>query len=42
MSLRNLGYAYGESNYNIVLIHKYKIVIFKDIHATEEYELVSQ
>jgi putative transposase len=40
MSLRSFSHAYGESNYHIVLVPKYRRDIFKNIHAARGCKLV--
>jgi putative transposase len=40
MSLKSFSHAYGESNYHIVLVPKYRRKIFKDIHVARGCRLV--
>ena len=40
MSLRSFSHAYGESNYHIVLVPKYRRDIFKNIHAARGCKLI--
>ncbi len=40
MSLRSFSHAFGESNYHIVLVPKYRRDIFKNIHAARGCKLV--
>ncbi len=40
MSLRSFSHGYGESNYHIVLVPKYRRKIFKDIHVARGCRLV--
>ena len=42
MSLRSFSHAYGESNYHIVLVPKYRRDIFKNIHVARCCRLVFQ
>ena len=40
MSLQSFSHAFGESNYHIVLVPKYRRNIFKNIHAARGCELI--
>ena len=42
MSLRSFSHAYGESNYHIVLVPKYRRDIFKNIHIARICKMVFQ
>ena len=42
MSLRSFSHAYGESNYHIVLVPKYRRDIFKNIHVARCCRLIFQ
>jgi len=42
MSLRSFSHAYGESNYHIVLVPKYRRDIFKNIHVARVCKMVFQ
>ena len=40
MSLQSFSHAFGESNYHIVLVPKYRRNIFKNIHVARGCELI--
>ncbi len=40
MSLRSFSHAYGESNYHLVFVPKYRRDIFKNIHAARGCKLI--
>jgi putative transposase len=40
MSLQSFSHAFGESNYHIVLVPKYRRNIFKNIHTARVCELI--
>lgn len=40
MSMRSFSHGYGESNYHIVLVPKYRRRIFKDVHIARACRLV--
>ena len=42
MSLRSFSYAYGESNYYIVLVPKYRKDIFNNIHVAMCCKMIFQ
>ena len=42
MNLRSFSHAYGESNYHIVLVPKYRRDIFKNIHVARICKMAFQ